>query len=119
MIPTSESRWLSRGLILAVAALAAWITLSSGVAFADDGVSGVTFEPEPEEIPGMDGLSTIINYTAWGVAIICGVAFLGTIGWLAISVFTGQEFRAGKGMIIAIIAMVLLGGAGALVGAFL
>lgn len=110
-----ESRWLSRGIILAAVALAAWLVLSSGTAFAD----GVVFDPEPEEIPGMGGLSSFINYTAWGVAIICGIAFLGTIGWLAISVFTGQEFRAGKGMIVAIVAMILLGGAGLIVGAFL
>lgn len=116
MIPTIESRWLSRGIVLAAVALAAWLVLSSGTAFAD---GGVVFDPEPEEIPGMGGLSTFINYTAWGVAIICGVAFLGTIGWLAISVFTGQEFRAGKGMIVAIVAMILLGGAGVIVGAFL
>ena len=109
-----ESRWLSRGIILVALALAAWVALSSGPAFA-----GVDFDPEPEEIPGMEGLTTFINYAAWGVAIICGVAFLGTIGWLAISVFTGQEFRAGKGMIVAIVAMILLGGAGVIVGAFL
>lgn len=109
-----ESRWLRRGIILVALALAAWVALSSGPAFAE-----VVFDPEPEEIPGMGGLSTFINYTAWGVAIICGVAFLGTIGWLAISVFTGQEFRAGKGMIVAIVAMILLGGAGVIVGAFL
>lgn len=108
-----ENRWLSRGIVLAAVALAAWLVLSSGTAFA-----GVVFDPEPQEIPGMSGLSTFINYTAWGVAIICGIAFLGTIGWLAISVFTGQEFRAGKGMIVAIVAMILLGGAGLIVGAF-
>lgn len=108
-----ENRWLSRGIVLAAVALAAWLVLSSGTAFA-----GVVFDPKPEEIPGMSGLSTFINYTAWGVAIICGIAFLGTIGWLAISVFTGQEFRAGKGMIVAIVAMILLGGAGLIVGAF-
>src|SRR5699024_9658115 len=68
-----ESRWLSRGIILVALALAAWVALSSGPAFAE-----VVFDPEPEEIPGMGGLSTFINYTAWGVAIICGVAFLGT-----------------------------------------
>lgn len=108
-----ENRWLNRGIVLAAVALAAWLVLSSGTAFA-----GVVFDPKPEEIPGMSGLSTFINYTAWGVAIICGIAFLGTIGWLAISVFTGQEFRAGKGMIVAIVAMILLGGAGLIVGAF-
>ena len=108
-----ENRWLSRGIVLAAVALVAWLVLSSGTAFA-----GVVFDPKPEEIPGMSGLSTFINYTAWGVAIICGIAFLGTIGWLAISVFTGQEFRAGKGMIVAIVAMILLGGAGLIVGAF-
>lgn len=109
-----ESRWLSRGVLLVTLVLTAWVALSSGPAFA-----GVVFEPAPEEIPGMGGLTTFINYTAWGVAIICGIAFLGTIGWLAMSVFTGQEFRAGKGMIVAIVAMILLGGAGVIVGAFL
>lgn len=114
MSSTVESRWLRRGLVMAVVVVATWVVVTTGTAFA-----GVDFDPTPEEIPGMDGLTTFINYTAWGVAIVCGIAFLGTIGWLAISVFTGQEFRAGKGMVVAIVAMVLLGGAGALVGAFI
>lgn len=109
-----ENRWLQRGAVIAAVALAALLVTSTGTAFA-----GVNFDPTPEEIPGMGGLTRLINFTAWGVAIIGGIAFLATIGWLAVSVFSGQEIRAGKGMIITIGALILLGAAGAIVGAFM
>lgn len=115
MIPILKNPTLYRVAILVLLAFTVVYALSTGTAFAE----GVEFDPEPEEIPGMDGLSTLINYTAWGVAIIGGVAFIATIGWLAVSVFSGQEIRAGKGMIITVSALVLLGAAGAIVGAFL
>ena len=116
MIAILKSRGLYRGAALAALALIVVYLASTGTAYAD---GGVEFDPEPEEIPGMDGLSKLVNYTAWGVAIIGGIAFLGTIGWLAVSVFSGQEIRAGKGMIITVGALVLLGAAGAIVAAFL
>lgn len=117
MISNMETRWLQRGAVIAVIALAMLFIMSTGSAFADPG--GVNFDPQPEEIPGMGGLTTLIDYVAWGVAIIAGIAFLATIGWLAVSVFSGQEIRAGKGMMIAIVSLVLLSAAGALVGAFM
>lgn len=70
--------------------------------------------PEPEAPPGMEGLTQIINWVAWGVTALCVVAFLGCAGWLAISVFSGQEIRAGKGLIIVLIAAVLIGAASAI-----
>lgn len=71
----------------------------------------------PETPPGMDKLSTIISWVSWGVSIICLISFLVCIGWLAWSAFQGQEVRAGKGMVIALVAMILLGAAGAVIGA--
>lgn len=115
MISIMEKRWTRRVAVIAAMALAALFIVSTGTAFA----GGVDFDPTPEEIPGMSGLTKLINYTAWGVAIIGGIAFLATIGWLAVSVFSGQEIRAGKGMIITIGALILLGAAGAIVGAFM
>lgn len=115
MISTLKNPRLYRAAILVALAFAVVYAMSTGTAFA----AGVDFDPSPEEIPGMGGLGKLINYTAWGVAIIGGIAFLATIGWLAVSVFSGQEIRAGKGMIITIGALILLGAAGAIVGAFM
>lgn len=115
MIPILKNPRLYRVAIIAVLAFAVIYAMSTGTALAE----GVDFDPEPEEIPGMGGLTKLVNYTAWGVAIIGGIAFVATIGWLAVSVFSGQEIRAGKGMIITIGALILLGAAGAIVGAFL
>lgn len=112
-----KNQWVQRAVIALVVAAGWALLLSAGAAFAAPAEVG--FDPEPEQIPGMGGLTTFINYTAWGVAIVCGVAFLGVIGWLAVSVFTGQEVRAGKGLVVVIIAMVLLGAAGVIVGAFI
>lgn len=111
-----KNRGLHRVVLLAALALVLTYLAFTGTAYAD---GGINFDPKPEEIPGMGGLNKLINYTAWGVAIIGGVAFIATIGWLAVSVFSGQEIRAGKGMIITIAALILLGAAGAIVGAFL
>ncbi|MDN5654941.1 MAG: hypothetical protein L0G46_07640 [Kocuria sp.] len=116
MTSIMENRWTRRVAVIAAMALTALFIVSTGTAFA---AGGVEFDPTPEEIPGMSGLTKLINYTAWGVAIIGGIAFLATIGWLAVSVFSGQEIRAGKGMIITIGALILLGAAGAIVGAFM
>src|SRR5690625_1037346 len=112
-----ENRWARRAVLATMLALAVTLTLFTGTALADPG--GVEFDPTPEEIPGMDGMSTLINWTAWGAAIIGGIAFIATIVWLAVSVFTGQEIRAGKGMIITIGALVILGAAGAIVAALM
>ncbi|MEE1652168.1 hypothetical protein V1260_15405 [Brachybacterium sp. J144] len=113
-----QSQWTRRAVIALAIVAAAVLFMWSGTAFANP-VAGVDFDPAPEPIPGMSGLTTFINYVAWGVAIVCGVAFLAVIGWLALSVFTGQEVRAGKGLVVVIVAMVLLGAAGVIVGAFI
>lgn len=71
----------------------------------------------PSTPPGMDKLSTVISWVSWGVSIVCLISFLVCIGWLAWSAFQGEQVRAGKGMIIALVAMILLGAAGAVIGA--
>lgn len=109
---------LRRVAVITALVFAVMYLASTGTAFADPG-PGVDFDPKPEEIPGMGGLTKLINYTAWGAAIIGGICFIATIGWLAVSVFSGQEIRAGKGMVITIGALILLGAAGAIVGAFM
>lgn len=115
MTTIMESRWARRIALVTAVALTFVLVMSTGTALANPG--GVEFDPTPEEIPGMGGMTTLINWTAWGVAIIGGIAFIATIGWLAVSVFSGQEIRAGKGMIITVGALILLGAAGAIVGA--
>src|SRR5699024_12776656 len=93
-----ENRWARRAVLATMLALAVTLTLFTGTALADPG--GVEFDPTPEEIPGMDGMSTLINWTAWGAAIIDGIAFIATNGWLDVSEFTDQEIRECKGNVI-------------------
>lgn len=75
-------------------------------------------EYEPEQPPGMDGLTTILGWIAWGVTILCLAAFLVCGGWLAIATLTGQEVRAAKGLIIVLIAAVIIGSASAIFAIF-
>ena len=94
--------------------LASGDALTSGAIFADGGVP----DYEPSQPPGLESLSTILGWIAWGVTILCLAAFLICAGWLAIATLTGQEVRAAKGLVIVLIAAVIVGGASAIFATF-
>lgn len=81
-------------------------------------VVGVIPDVSPEQPPGTDGFTTLLNWISWAV-IICGVAgFLASAGFLAFAAFTGREINGFKGLIIAIIVCILATGAGAIMRVF-
>ena len=94
--------------------LATGDSLTSGTLIAGNGVP----QYEPEQPPGLQNLSVILGWIAWGVTILCLAAFLICAGWLAIATLTGQEVRAAKGLVIVLIAAVIVGAASAIFAAF-
>lgn len=81
------------------------------------GLISATPNLDPSQPPGMENLTKILGWIAWGVSALCLAAFLVCAGWLAIATLTGQEVRAAKGLIIVLIAAVIVGSASALFAA--
>ena len=87
--------------------------------FSSTGLLGVIPNPTPEQPPGTDGISTVINWVTW-ICLIGGVlGFLGSAGYLAIASWTGREVQGVKGLAIAIIACILITAAGANLAVFI
>lgn len=74
--------------------------------------------PTPEQPPGTEGITTLLNWIAW-IVIVLGVAgFLASAGSLAYAAFSGGEVRSLKGLALAIIVCGLATGAGAIMAVF-
>ncbi|OYO21483.1 hypothetical protein CGZ93_10415 [Enemella dayhoffiae] len=71
----------------------------------------------PTAPPGMDGLTTILNWISWGVLIACVAGFLLGVGILVLSDH-GPETKGGKRIIIALIGAVLVGAMSGIFAAF-
>ena len=56
-------------------------------------ITGVLPNPEPEQPPGTEGVSTLINWLAWGALILGLAGFLASAGYLAFAAFTGREIQ--------------------------
>lgn len=81
-------------------------------------VLGVIPDVRPEQPPGTEGFTTLLNWISWA-AIICGVAgFLVAAGYLAFASYTGREINGFKGLVIAIIVCILATGVGAILRVF-
>lgn len=70
----------------------------------------------PEAPPGTSQIATVIKWAAWAVAMLCFLGFLGGCGYLAVGALTGRETHGLKAIGAALVAAVLLGAAGAIVG---
>ena len=81
-------------------------------------VLSVLPNPQPEQPPGTDGVSTLINWLAWGALILGLAGFLCSAGYLAFAAFTGREIQGFKGLVIALIVCVLVGAAGGIIATF-
>ena len=73
----------------------------------------------PEQPPGTEGFTTVLNWIVWGVIILGLAGFLCSAGYLAFASFTGREIQGFKGLIIAIIACILATAAGAIIAVFI
>lgn len=71
----------------------------------------------PQAPPGTSQIATIIKWVAWGVGIMCFLGFLGGVAYLAVGALTGRETHGLKAILCALVAAVLLGAAGAIIGA--
>lgn len=74
--------------------------------------------PQPEQPPGTEGFTTLLNWIAWGVIVLGLAGFLASAGYLAFASFTGREINGFKGLVIAIIVCILATGAGAIMAVF-
>ena len=72
----------------------------------------------PEQPPGTDGITTILNWLSW-IAIIAGLAgFLISLSVLAFSAWSGREMTGAKGLVIGIVVCILAVGAGGIIQVF-
>lgn len=74
--------------------------------------------PTPEQPPGTEGISTVLNWAAWFVIILGVAGFLGGAGYLAFASFTGREINGIKILVLAIITCVLATAAGTIIAVF-
>lgn len=74
--------------------------------------------PTPEQPPGTEGFTTILNWIAWAVIIMGVAGFLVSAGFLAFASFTGREINGFKGLIISLIVCILAISAGAIINVF-
>jgi hypothetical protein len=75
-------------------------------------------DPTPEQPPGTEGITTLLNWLSWIVIIMGMAGFLISAGYLAFASFTGREINGFKGLVIAIIVCILATGAGAIMRFF-
>lgn len=74
-------------------------------------------EPQAEQPPGTEGLGTLLNYLLWFVFVGGVAGFLGCVGILIFSAFTGREFVGVKGLVITLIGCALAGSASGIIQA--
>lgn len=75
-------------------------------------------DPQPEQPPGVEGFTTVLNWLSWGVITLGLAGFLASAGYLAFAAFTGREITGFKGLVLAIIVCILATGAGAIMRVF-
>lgn len=73
----------------------------------------------PEQPPGTEGFTTVLNWIVWGVIILGLAGFLCSAGYLAFASFSGREIQGFKGLVIAIVVCILATAAGAIIAVFI
>jgi len=74
--------------------------------------------PTPEQPPGTEGFITVLNWVSWIMIIGAVAGFLISAGYLAFAAWTGREINGFKGLVLAILAAILIGGAGGIMQVF-
>ncbi|QUC01861.1 MULTISPECIES: hypothetical protein [Cellulosimicrobium] len=75
-------------------------------------------DPSPEEPPGVEGVTTVLNWLSWGVIVLGVAGFLVSAGYLAFAAFTGREINGFKGLVMSILVCILATGVGAIMRVF-
>jgi hypothetical protein len=81
-------------------------------------IAGVLPDPVPEQPPGTEGVTTMLNWISWGVITMGLAGFLIAAGTLAFAAFTGRETNSFKGLVLTIIVCILATSAGAIMRVF-
>ncbi|MEJ5913774.1 hypothetical protein [Pseudokineococcus sp. 1T1Z-3] len=71
----------------------------------------------PAAPPGMEGLTTVISWAGWIVLVLCVIGVLITAGLMAVSNRRGEGGEHAGRLGFVLVATVLVGAAGGLVGA--
>ncbi len=79
-------------------------------------LAATNFNVNPVQPPGTQGVSTIVNYTAWGCFLACLVGFIIAAATMAWKHHRGEEMSSMKGLGMSLIGTVLIGAASAIVG---
>lgn len=74
------------------------------------------FDVNPEAPPGTEGITRVIGYVAWGAFGICLIGFIIAAATMGIKHGRGEDLPGMKGLALALLGTVLIGGAGAIVG---
>lgn len=64
----------------------------------------------PIEPTGFDKLGSLLNYIAWGVVLCCAAGFLIAAGKLGLALRNGGEVEGFKGLVLAMVGAILVGG---------
>ncbi|GAA1495384.1 hypothetical protein [Paeniglutamicibacter kerguelensis] len=81
-------------------------------------IASVIPNPTPEQPPGTEGFTTILNWIAWAVIMLGVAGFLASAGFLAFAAFTGREIQGFKGLVICLVVCVLAVAAGSIINVF-
>ena len=75
--------------------------------------------PTPVTPPGVESLTTVVNWLAWGVSIACVAGVLLVAGRMALAHRRGEGMEVTGGLIAVLCAAILAGGASGFVAAVL
>ncbi|MDK8658047.1 MULTISPECIES: hypothetical protein [Actinotignum] len=84
-------------------------------------ISGVVpfIEVTPTQPPGTEKITQILGYVAWGAGVLCLLGIFIVAGKLAINARHGEGLEEAKGLLWVLAALVLIGSATSLIGAFI
>ncbi|MDO2934192.1 hypothetical protein Q2T94_07765 [Paeniglutamicibacter sulfureus] len=81
-------------------------------------LASVIPNPTPEQPPGTEGFTTILNWIAWAVILLGVAGFLCSAGYLAFASFTGREIQGFKGLVVSLLVCILAVAAGTIINVF-
>lgn len=80
--------------------------------------AGTVPDPRPEQPPGMEGFTTILNWISWGVLMVAVAGFLVSLGMIVIGAIQGRDMHGMKGLIVSLVVCIALGAVGAIMRTF-
>lgn len=75
--------------------------------------------PVPEAPPGMDKFTTILNWTLWGVFLVCLGSLIISGGRIAMAHRNGEETQGFKGVVLALVGAIIAGSAATIMTFFM